>query len=202
MWDSHPLSLGATPQQVWIDGIAQIASPHVIKKPAKLQHAPQTPNFDREAKETLDYDGLPPLAPNNSSDGVVVFTNLTGMLARRLPDDVRITDAVYEVFNDAYHANNVVIRNGRVECAGSCGHLDEWLRTPNVRVIDLEGGWIMPALVSFGSPLGLEEIAGDVSTSDSLVPDPLVQVPPEVAGGSNTLIRAADGLQYGTRNAL
>ncbi|KAI0710537.1 hypothetical protein C8Q76DRAFT_858520 [Earliella scabrosa] len=24
LWDSHPLALGATPQQVWIDGVAQI----------------------------------------------------------------------------------------------------------------------------------------------------------------------------------
>lgn len=146
MWDSHPLSLGATPQQVWIDGIAQIASPHVVKKPAKLQHAPHTPNFDREAKETLDYDGLPPLAPKDSAGGIVVFANVTGMLSR-LPDDV---DTIYEVFNEASPTSIVVARDGRVECAGSCGNLDEWVHTSGARVVDLEGGWILPALVSFG----------------------------------------------------
>lgn len=202
LWDSHPLALGATPQQVWIDGIAQLASPHVVTKPAKSQSAPQTPNFDREAKETMKYDGLPPLAPRESSSTVVVFTNITGMLARRTLGYSHAGDTIHEVFHERSSPNIAVFRGGRIEYAGSNGHPDEWLGYPGARVVDLEGGWITPALVSFGSPLGLEEIMGDASTSDSWVPDALIHDPPAVVGGSSALIRAADGLQYETRDAL
>jgi hypothetical protein len=60
-WDSHPLALGATPKQVWIDGISQIESPFSSQKPAAFQKPPATPDFDREAYEAIKYDGLPPL---------------------------------------------------------------------------------------------------------------------------------------------
>ena len=42
LWDSHPLQLGATPKQVWIDGIQQLEHPVVADKGEKLQEAPKT----------------------------------------------------------------------------------------------------------------------------------------------------------------
>ena len=53
LWDSHPLALGATPQQVWIDGVAQINAPHLLTKPEAFQELPKTPNFDKEREQTL-----------------------------------------------------------------------------------------------------------------------------------------------------
>jgi imidazolonepropionase-like amidohydrolase len=53
LWDSHPLSLGATPRQVFIDGIPQLDGT-IVEKSKVLQSAPKTPNFDKEAKLTLE----------------------------------------------------------------------------------------------------------------------------------------------------
>ena len=53
IWDSHPLSLGATPKQVIIDGIPQLPTPYIVEKPDAFQVAPKVPNFDKEAKETV-----------------------------------------------------------------------------------------------------------------------------------------------------
>lgn len=58
-----------------------------------------------------------------------------------------------------------------------------------------------PALVSFGSPLGLQEISGEPSTYDGVVFDAFGEVP-AIIGGDQSVIRAVDGLQYGTRDAL
>jgi hypothetical protein len=49
--------------------------------------------------------------------------------------------------------------------------------------------------------LGLQEIAGEDSTGDGAVFDPLSMEMPTILG-EHTLIRAADGLQFGTRDAL
>ena len=78
IWDSHPLSLGATPKQVFIDGIAQLDDAFVSEKPAIFQKVPKTPNFDREAENAIKYDGLPPLAPEKTISGTVIFINVKG----------------------------------------------------------------------------------------------------------------------------
>lgn len=70
-----------------------------------------------------------------------------------------------------------------------------------VRTVDLEGGAIQPGLVTYGSELGLQEIAMEKSTVDGPVFDPLTYTIPKVLG-EETIIRAVDGLQYQTRNAL
>ncbi|KAF8825834.1 hypothetical protein HHX47_DHR6000507 [Lentinula edodes] len=56
VWDSHPLAIGATPVQVFMDGIAQLEDPVVIEKPDKSQDAPKIPNYDEEAREAVECD--------------------------------------------------------------------------------------------------------------------------------------------------
>ncbi len=63
MWDSHPLALGATPTQVFVDGIPQLRSPVQANKPTNFQKLPKVPKFDREAAAAVKYDGHPPLEP-------------------------------------------------------------------------------------------------------------------------------------------
>ncbi|THG99949.1 hypothetical protein EW026_g2520 [Hermanssonia centrifuga] len=176
LWDSHPLALGATPQQVWIDGIPQLSSPHVHRKPASSQASPQTPDFDKEASDAVKFDGLPPLGPKTSNDDFVVFTNVSRVLTMD-------TKGIEDIFVAGGELGVALVHNGKL-------------------FVDLAGGWISPGLISFGSVLGLEEIQGEASTSDGYVLDPLLYKVPDIAGGDNSIIRAADGLQYTTRNAL
>ena len=91
LWDSHPLVPGATPQQVWIDAIAQLATPHILSKPAPCQTVPNTPSFDKEIGETLKHDGLAPLEPVQSKSSTVVFTNVTSIFVR---DDYNVREAL------------------------------------------------------------------------------------------------------------
>lgn len=58
-----------------------------------------------------------------------------------------------------------------------------------------------PGLISYGSPLGLEEIQGEGSTHDGPVFDPLTDSVPSILAGSE-LIKAADGLQFSGRDTL
>lgn len=194
LWDSHPLALGATPAQVFIDGIPQLTDAHLLEKPETFQRTPPVPNFDKEAQEAVEYEGLPPLEPVAVATRLVVFVNVRTVLAPA-------GSGVEELFSAADESalGTVVTENGRITCVGVCS-MDV---AADATVIDLQGGSISPGLVSFGSPLGLEHIAAEQSTVDGPVYDPLSKNGvPRIVGGDGAIIRAADGLLYGTRDAL
>lgn len=203
LWDSHPLALGATPQQVWIDGIPQLSSPHTRTKPAALQHVPEVPNFDEEAKETLKHDGLPPLEPKTSITHMVVFANVSSVFVRK---DTPSGAVVEQIASSRSGSLWAVVQAGKLVCvdtlSSTCVQSSLQSIKDEVEVIDLAGGSITPGLTTFGSNLGLEEISGEVSTKDGTAPDVLSTSIPGVAGGNNALIRAIDGLQFSTRHAL
>ncbi|KAJ7220031.1 hypothetical protein GGX14DRAFT_585165, partial [Mycena pura] len=188
VWDSHPLALGATPSQVFIDGIPQLAYPHASAKPESLQHAPQTPDFEQETKDAVKYEGLPPLEPTIQTSGTVLFRNVSSFWTRD-ESGIRISDA----------SENVLVRGGLIVWSGSDADLAP--TEEGTIVVNLEGGSISPALVSAGSTLGLQEIAGEGSTQDGPVFDPLSVDMPSILG-DHFLTRAVDGLQFGTRDAL
>lgn len=188
LWDSHPLALGATPAQVFIDGIPQFTNPYISKKPASQQHVPKTPNFDQEIRDTIKFEGLPPLEAPTQISGTVLFRNVSSLWTRD-ESGIRLSEA----------PENVLVKGGVIMWSGSDDELtslDEALT-----VVDLQGGSISPALVSTGSMIGLQEIAGEPSTGDGLVFDPLTMEIPTILG-EHILMRAADGLQFGTRDAL
>jgi hypothetical protein len=198
LWDSHPLQLGATPVQVFIDGIPQFDDSHAVKKPAEFQNPPKMPNFDHEATETLEYDGLPPLKPKDSvKNDVVIFTNVSSVYGRL---DGGIAE-MHSFDNEESSAGVVVVNNGRLICVGTNGACAGYDADPTTRMIDLQRGSIAPGLTSYGTNLGLQEISAESSTVDGPVIDALAKNLPGLLG-EDALIRATDGLQFFTRDAL
>ncbi|KAJ7650701.1 carbohydrate esterase family 9 protein [Roridomyces roridus] len=194
IWDSHPLALGATPVQVFIDGIPQLSNPHIVEKPETFQRKPPVPNFDAEVKEAVKYDGLPPLVPTRASTQRVIFVNVRDVFTSTLTG----IEKSFSAADDAV-LGTVITENGQITCVGLCSTHT----AADSTVIDLEGGSISPGLVSFGSPLGLEHIAAEASTIDGPVYDPLSkQGVPDIVGGDGAIVRAVDGLIYETRDAL
>lgn len=182
---------------MFIDGIPQLENPHGLVKPEQYQSYPKVPNFDKEAKEAVKYDGLPPLQPAKSSKDAV-FINVKSVYMRHHKNG----EVVLRKVGDGDH-NIVVVRDGKVACAGSNSQC-EVMRTEmmNVPIVDLEGGSIAPALLSYGAPLGMEEISEEASTSDGVAPAPLLGSVPSLVGGDKYLARAIDGLRFETRDTL
>ncbi|KIY71223.1 carbohydrate esterase family 9 protein [Cylindrobasidium torrendii FP15055 ss-10] len=194
IWDSHPLALGATPAQVFIDGVAQLDAPFVYPKPQAFQEVPRTPNFDEEAKEAVEFDGLPPLETSNTTEGLVAFVNVHSVFSRE--------NGKIQLKSLGEDGDNVVIvRAGRVICEGArttC--FTDAILNEEPTVFDLEGGSLSPGLTTFGAPVGLESINQEPSTNDGVVWDALSKGDiPKIAEG---LVRAVDGLQFSTRDAL
>ncbi|RDB22990.1 Imidazolonepropionase [Hypsizygus marmoreus] len=206
IWDSHPLALGATPLQVYIDGIAQIVKPHALVKPERLQKVPKTPNWDREAQQAVEYEGEPPLRgrivrlPTSTAKKVVKFVGVKSVWMR---DDNGHVHALFDEDKERTEGRTVVILDGSVLF---CGEGDEHGPCSGElfdEVIDLQGGSLAPGLTTFGSPIGLVEIRLEASTTDGVVIDPLTEGKvPGIVGGDDTIIRAVDGLQFEGRNTL
>ncbi|TFY72584.1 hypothetical protein EVG20_g397 [Dentipellis fragilis] len=169
IWDSHPLALGATPSQVFIDGIVQLKSPIVIHKAEAFQDLPETPDFDEEAAQAIEYEGLPPLLPSRSDADVVLFTNVKNIV---LPQAGR-TSLAEAYTAEAGELGVAVVTNGSLSCYGVQSACSDFADGVRVKVVDLRGGAISPGLLSYGSPLGLEEISQEPSTRDGSVFDPL-----------------------------
>ncbi|KAF8530567.1 hypothetical protein BU17DRAFT_35761 [Hysterangium stoloniferum] len=202
VWDSHPLALGATPKQVYIDGIAQLKTPYNVEKPGVFQDRPITPNFDKEAAQAIEYEGLPPLRPSKVLENIV-FTNVNNVWSR-----VDSGTGIQNTFDSAAFSNSlqgrhtvVVVENGRIKCAGS----NMTCQTDNLvgfATVDLQGGSLAPGFITYGAPIGIAEIGQEPSTKDGDVFDVLSGTIPAVLGGDGAVVVAVDGLQFSTRDAL
>ncbi|EGN99656.1 hypothetical protein SERLA73DRAFT_159873 [Serpula lacrymans var. lacrymans S7.3] len=196
LWDSHPLALGATPLQVIIDGIPQISSPHASIKPASLQSSPTTPDFEKEAADAIKYEGLPPLEPSRTVTDLVIFYNVSSVWTR----EAGTVQAAFGV-QEGEPKGVVVVDNGRIVCANVLEAACASYMLSGSAQVDLQGGSLAPALVAAGSAIGLQDIAGEPSTTDGTVYDAMKSIP-SVVGGDSSIIKAIDGLQYGSRDAL
>ncbi|KZT52271.1 carbohydrate esterase family 9 protein [Calocera cornea HHB12733] len=205
VWDSHPLQLGATPLQVYIDGIAQLSyAPEVVvdgglkrialkNQPVdELQVRPAAADYEEEAQNTLKYDGDPPLGPKEVREGEVLFTNVLSVWQHDASNELQ-----EQLFNveGTMTSGEVLVKNGDIVCTGSCSGL-----ASSARVVDLEGGSLAPGLTSYGSPLGLMDIPFESSTNDGVVFDLFGNLAPSVLGGQ--IIRAVDGVQFGGKSML
>jgi hypothetical protein len=189
------MALGATPKQVFIDGISQLHPAYVGHKPKSFQKSPAVPNFDKEAADAVKYEGLPPLYPETATYNVM-FTNVKAVYIPASGD----VQQVFSAQNDSLGV--VLVHNGVVICFGLQSSCLTSTISADAKVVDLRGGSISPGLVSFGSQLGLEEINQESSTNDGAVYDPLTKAIPKILGGDGAMVRAVDGLQYATRDAL
>jgi len=57
-------------------------------------------------------------------------------------------------------------------------------------------------LMSFGSPMGVEEIAAEPSTSDGEAYNAFITNIPNILDDSGGVLRAMDALMFNTRNAM
>ncbi|KAH8924813.1 hypothetical protein BT69DRAFT_1318637 [Atractiella rhizophila] len=196
LWDSHPLSLGATPKQVWIDGIAQIDPSYPTRAESEVSPSP-TPE---SASFVMPKNPLEePTLPATNQD--LLLFNISSLFRKR--SDGTIEEQVYANPTNPDHHLGIIIRNGRVSFAGgvALSQADDSLRK-----IDLKGGSILPPATAFGTYLGLSEIENESSTIDGVVYDPLFS---NTKASSlkekltfETPVKAKDGISFGGKDML
>lgn len=208
LWDSHPLQLGATPRKVWIDGILQIPVPSKDgeetyvevgkgKEGPEWQHIPDTPNWDQERNRTIAWEGLPPLE-GIKPENAILFINVKEVWQTSGGRTARTFSSSQVSNQNDSTLGSVLVSGGKILCIG---HGCAELRTDAITK-DLRGGTVSPGLMTFGSPIGMEEIASESSTADGLTYDAFKRDVPRILDDNGAVVRAMDGLMFGTRNAL
>lgn len=143
IWNAHPLQLGASPKQVFVDGIPQLVDPAIVELPAALQEGPPgSANFTAEIAEVLQSHGDPDLSPLSTARDIT-FVNVNSVVVR---DDGKLTELFSAASGESVAASGeVIVTGGRIVCAGNCKTFAR-----GKTVIDLKGGSISPGLTAFG----------------------------------------------------
>lgn len=141
VWDSDPLSVGAAPVQVWIDGTAQFEDAFELQKPLSPPITPD-PSLNSTNEETDQ--------PEN-----VIFSGITKVF---LSDNGDTASAETPV--------NAIVTGGKIVCVGLCNAEMSTATAQGVKTIQLKNGYLTKSFTAFGSTLGLNEIDAESSTDD------------------------------------
>ncbi|KAI8958023.1 hypothetical protein F5Y11DRAFT_337582 [Daldinia sp. FL1419] len=145
VWDSDPLSVGAAPVQVWIDGTAQFEEPIELRKPLTASRS-STPVVPITTEET-------------AIAGDVIFTGMSKSFLKSPQHSSQEQDFA------------VVISRGKIVCVGTCHGELETASKSGTRVIHLENGHITKPFTVFGSLLGLNGIDAEKDTENGGSPE-------------------------------
>ncbi|KAI0007176.1 amidohydrolase [Xylariaceae sp. FL0662B] len=147
VWDSDPLSVGAAPVQVWIDGTAQFEDPIELKKPFNAPFDSTTETLAATEEEISVSD--------------VVFTGVSHSF---------LSSKSQPAFTDGQNLT-VAIAGGKITCIGTCTSELEVASQTGARVISLQNGYITKPFTVFGSTLGLNAIDAESDTDNGGSPD-------------------------------
>jgi hypothetical protein len=153
LWDAHPLQIGALPRGVWVDGVRVVPAHEEDggvgwendwvggdekegEEDEERQQVPDAPDYEKEREEAVRWEGLQPLT-SKREEGKVVFRNVR---------DVWMRDAAGVRVTEVGVGGSVVVQNGSVVCRGECAQL----AGDAASAVDLRGGSIAPAMMSFG----------------------------------------------------
>lgn len=170
VWDDHPLNRGATPLQVFIDGIKQLNESQVEKStgavwtaPAAQQQGAQapTPQVKYEPDDRSRDETCQTMA---NANGNIVVSGISRSFLENYPEA-----GIKESTNPAEKLE-LVISNGKLACVGTkadCSSSREAVTTREGHaVLSLQNGHLVPGLTAVTNALGIREISMDVTTGD------------------------------------
>jgi imidazolonepropionase-like amidohydrolase len=147
VWDSDPLSVGATPVQVWIDGTAQYENPVELKKPFETRV-----DVPKDVKITKD---------DSSSTSEMIIKGISRSF---------VTREASNTINGSYNLT-AVISHGKIICLGTCAEEVQAAHHGGARTISLENGHITKPFTAFGSLIGLNAIDAESVTDNGGSPE-------------------------------
>ncbi|KAJ2964035.1 hypothetical protein NQZ79_g901 [Umbelopsis isabellina] len=208
IWERHPLRLGARPDHVIVDGIEQHFNstfnlPKKVLSDSKEAVAPnahasngrdknRAPIGKKEDLLLEDHGSKNPVTYSeacSSESNSFVLRNIGKLFLNR--------NDVFENLNGQSKDDElyVVVENGTIVCSGKgCGR-DKINWPDKSAVFDLNGGYVLPGLISTGARIGLVEIIDESSTHDGVANNDLND-----AELHKTITRAVDGLKFGTEH--
>lgn len=169
IWNDHPLAIGATPLQVFIDGIPQLDDEQVqevmgasfhgeVSRPEEGEFKPQIRSEPPQAAKELLCS-----AANQPGQSFII----TGIQRAFVDKHPLLQSAIHDAHSESLQ---LIITDGVPVCLGSeqgCAvHSSSAKAAGEVSEIRLENGYLVPGLTALTRGLGMREIALIDSTGD------------------------------------
>lgn len=160
LWSSHPLSLGATPSQVIIDGIPQLTNPQALDLPTEKEferrNGPEiasVPKSKHPLEEQDDgFDWEHKLERGKEWIEGVMFTGVEEVFVKRGGDLVDLAEE-----KGVESLLEVVVVGGKIVCVAQDCRSEASMHSTS-KVVDLKGGSLLPTFFAYGPALGLSDI--------------------------------------------
>lgn len=175
VWDSHPLSIGATPRQVFIDGVATLDPAKVEAGSVHVVVAQGVGAGKPAMRATMAPEEREELCSGSRDRGRgFVISGITTSFLDEFPELLAAGDgAAHPARGDNL---TMVIADGKVACLGAgadCLAAATELRGGrdggNVTSIQLQNGHLSRGLIAVTSSLGIAEISTNPVTGDGIV---------------------------------
>jgi hypothetical protein len=165
VWDVHPLQVGATPTQVFVDGRSQFDEKVVSKMLAQSNLAKQGGALVApEARLSISLEDKQKVCTKINTGSAVILTGIHKTLL-----DVQVTSPLYAAEN----ATDLValLEHGRLTCISTyslCLSSLSFQAQASLATINVTNGYITPGLIAFGNTLGIQAISSEPSTGDGV----------------------------------
>lgn len=175
VWDAHPLSVGARPRQVYIDGVATLDAADVEASSARVVAASAADLGRMPAmRATVPAEERREVCERSRKPGpAFVVTGLNKAFLDEFPDLLPTAGGGELSSKDRL---TLVIANGEVSCLGterSCigavAQISEQRGKDDIVYVQLRDGHLTRGLTAVTSSLGIEEISMDPDTGDGIV---------------------------------
>ncbi|KAI1779135.1 composite domain of metallo-dependent hydrolase [Hypoxylon cercidicola] len=151
VWDRHPLQVGATPLEVYIDGNS------VARASDNLWNISKSSSYTKEAPTSRPNDTPETVCRSGQSDLIIRGLKMSFV------DNDGLRSETPEVGN-----LTVVVRAGRIVCVGGnkCDDIAKQAVEDSVPSMDLQNGYMLPGLTVVTRQHGLTEMRQEPSTAD------------------------------------
>ncbi|KJK65844.1 MetdephydrolaseC [Aspergillus parasiticus SU-1] len=155
VWDDHPLQVGATPLEVFIDGRAVLGNSDSLELLIHNSSSVESPGAPAPRPSILEHEKEDICSRVHKSPSKLLFTGIKKVLVDT-PISLEDTSDVVLLIEDG----KVVCLNKRSTC------LSSKQEEQNVTEFNLNEGYITPGLVAFGNNIGIQDIPSEESTGD------------------------------------
>ncbi|KNG89129.1 hypothetical protein ANOM_002995 [Aspergillus nomiae NRRL 13137] len=155
IWDDHPLQVGATPLEVFIDGHAVLGNNDSLEELIHSSNSVESPDAPTIRPSIIEHQKHDICSRVHTSPSKLLFTGIKKVL---LDTPFPLEDAVDVV---------LLLEDGKAVCLdkrSTCLSTEQ--KEKNVTEISLNNGYITPGLVAFGNNLGIQDIPSEESTGD------------------------------------
>ncbi|KAK6193100.1 RNA-splicing factor [Pestalotiopsis sp. IQ-011] len=169
VWDSDPLSIGATPQQVFIDGIATLDSKVVQLSTGASMETATAPEASLDApimrtrKTPKEVDDFCAVAKQQGRNFII-----HGIRKSFLDNHPQHAGSISTTGNEVL---TLVMNDGHVVCLSTRSGCEESITAASLDsvLLTLENGHLLPGLTAFTDSLGIKEIFTEEDTGNGVV---------------------------------